>query len=103
MIWKYKTGTSYWGVASSPSVVDGRIYVGSDDSYVYCLNKTTGKLTWKFKTGYWVLSSPAVSSEYVYIGSGDGHLYCIDKNNTKEEFFRYCNQDKKRDYLKKKN
>jgi len=36
--WKFKTGDD---VKSSPAVTEDRIYAGSDDNYLYCLNKTT--------------------------------------------------------------
>jgi outer membrane protein assembly factor BamB len=35
LLWRYSTG-SY--VVSSPAVVNGVVYVGADDSYVYALN-----------------------------------------------------------------
>lgn len=60
-MWTYQTGGP---VYSSPAVVDGKVYVGSDDGYVYCLNVTTttlnGVLIWKYKTGGAVRSSPTV-------------------------------------------
>ena len=33
--WRYETGV---GVESSPAVVDGVVYVGSDDGYLYALD-----------------------------------------------------------------
>ena len=62
---------------SSPAVVNGVVYVGSSDSNVYALNATTGKVTWSFTTGDYVLSSPAVSNGEVYVGSVDGNIYAI--------------------------
>jgi outer membrane protein assembly factor BamB len=32
----------------APTVVDGRVYVGSDDGYAYCLNAKDGSVVWKF-------------------------------------------------------
>ena len=74
LVWKFETGDR---VQSSPSIYDDYIYFGSDDDYVYCLNKNTGELMWKFKTGDSVYSSPAVSGDYVYFGSKDNHIYCF--------------------------
>ena len=53
------------------------MYVGSDDSNVYALNATTGKVTWTFTTGDEVSSSPAVANGTVYVGSFDSYVYAI--------------------------
>ncbi len=55
--WKYETGHP---VISSPTVVDGKVYVGSNDKFVYCLDAADGTLLWKYGTGSVVFSSPAV-------------------------------------------
>ena len=38
-------------VSSSPAVADGKVYVGSYDSKVYCLNAATGAHIWNYTTG----------------------------------------------------
>jgi outer membrane protein assembly factor BamB len=75
--WKSKIGLS--AVASSPAISGNYVYVGSYDYYIYCLDKNTGEVKWKFKTGDYVTSSPAVSGNYVYIGSNDGYVYAFGK------------------------
>jgi len=74
LLWKYKTGD--W-VFSSPAVVNGKVYFGSYDNYLYCLD-TNGNLLWRYKTGDYVRSSPAVVDGKVYFGSVDNYLYCLD-------------------------
>jgi outer membrane protein assembly factor BamB len=64
-------------VISSPAVANGTVYVGSDDSNIYALNATTGKLTWSFTTGDEVISCPAVVNGVVYVGSYDSYVYAI--------------------------
>jgi outer membrane protein assembly factor BamB len=65
-------------VVSSPSIVDGRVYFGSEDKNVYCIDAQTGNLFWKFNTSGRILSSPAVVDGKVYVGPDDGIIYCID-------------------------
>jgi len=77
LIWKFETGSS---VDSSPAISENFVYVGSDDNYIYCLNKNTGELIWKFETGSSVDSSPAISENFVYVGSDDNYIYCLNKN-----------------------
>jgi outer membrane protein assembly factor BamB len=76
--WNFTTGG---GVISSPSVVDGRVYVGSQDKNVYCLDARNGGLVWKFETGFRIKSSPAVANGKVYIGPDDGYIYCLNAQN----------------------
>jgi outer membrane protein assembly factor BamB len=74
-IWSYTTGLD---VYSSPAVADGKVYIGSDDGKVYCLDAITGALIWSHEIGGSVLSSPAVAYGKVYIGSDDYKVYCLD-------------------------
>jgi outer membrane protein assembly factor BamB len=76
--WKFTTGG---GVASSPSVADGRVYVGSQDKHVYSIDAWTGALIWKFKTNSRIKSSPAVVNGKVYVGPDDGYVYCLNAYN----------------------
>lgn len=77
VLWEYWDNMS--SILSSPAVLNGKVYFGSMDSSVYCLNSLDGHLIWKYKTGGQIYySSPAVSNGKVYIGSWDGVLYCID-------------------------
>src|SRR5205085_11395246 len=41
--WKFKTERVVEAWFSSPSVSDGIVYVGSDDSYLYALDAQTGE------------------------------------------------------------
>ena len=49
------TGRVRWTVSTggpvrlAPRVVEGRVFVGSDDGYVYCLDADDGSLAWKFR------------------------------------------------------
>jgi outer membrane protein assembly factor BamB len=76
--WKFTTGG---GVVSSPSVAYGRVYFGSQDKNVYCVDARDSQLIWKFETGTRIMSSPAVVDGKVYIGPDDGNVYCLDAYN----------------------
>jgi len=74
LIWEFETGGN---VLSSPTVVDGTVYIGSSDGSLYAIDANLGELTWKFETGDSIgRSSPVVVDETVYIGSDN--LYAID-------------------------
>jgi outer membrane protein assembly factor BamB len=75
-IWSYPIGGT--SVHSSAAVVDGEVYVGSEDGWVYCLDAVNGTQLWSYTTGGPVRSSPALANGEVYVGSGDNRVYCLD-------------------------
>ena len=77
-LWEYTTGDY---VASSPAVADGKVYIGSDDYKVYCLDAFNGSKIWDYTTDRGDWSSPAVSDGKVYIGSYDHKVYCLNAAN----------------------
>ena len=80
LIWNYTTGDY---VDSSPAVVGGVVYVGSDDGDVYALSAASGAKLWNYTAGYYdyVDSSPAVVGGVVYVGSDDGDVYALNAVN----------------------
>lgn len=76
VLWNYTTGDSV--AYSSPAILNGVVYVGSNDHYVYALNAATGTYIWSYKTGSSVDSSPAVADGVVYVGSDDNNIYALN-------------------------
>jgi len=76
--WNYTIGAD---ISSSPAVVDGKVYVGSNDNKIYCLDALNGTQIWNYTTGDSVVSSPAVAYGKVYVGSYDDKVYCLDALN----------------------
>ena len=64
---------------SSPSVILGsRVFIGSDDGYLYCLDYNSGSVLWMNATGGKIQSSPAFADNKVFVGSNDGKVYAFD-------------------------
>ena len=76
--WTYTTDNDGF---SSPAISDGKVYIGSDDDHVYCLDADDRTMIWSCKTGDDAFSSPAVSDGNVYIGSRDDNVYCLDADD----------------------
>ena len=76
LIWSFSLKSG-----GQPTVANGRVFVGSGDHKIYCLDENTGDLIWSYETGNKVPSTPAVADEKIFIGSGDGKIYCLDENN----------------------
>ena len=53
-------------------MVNGVVYVGSDDHNVYALNAAMAPNSGVITTGWSVTSSPTVVNGVVYVGSNDG-------------------------------
>ena len=94
--WTAKTGAQ---VVSSPAVATvnttfggsmnrgSKIFVGSIDSRLYCIDGGSGNILWRFQAGSTISSSPAVGDlsgdgkPKVVFGSYDGRIYCLDCMN----------------------
>jgi len=67
-----------------------RIYIGSDDGNIYCLQSTVTEpnvvepqLEWSYATGDAVTATPAIGPDRtVYVGSLDHKLYALDPDGT---------------------
>jgi outer membrane protein assembly factor BamB len=71
--WKISNNYPY----ASP-VTDGeRIYLGSEDHNLYCLNKF-GKVLWKFKTEAPIWGCPVIREGVLYFGSYDCNMYALE-------------------------
>lgn len=81
-----RSGSERWVFAAGgyipgrPAVANDRVYFGSKDGNVYCVNTTTGLKTWSFATGDEVWCPPTVADGMVYIGvnGSEPGLYALD-------------------------
>jgi outer membrane protein assembly factor BamB len=85
--------TTQGAVESSPAVVNGVVYIGSDDGNLYALNAATGAMKWSYFTGTAagradnscpsclipapIISSPAVANGAVFFGSSNNGVYAL--------------------------
>ncbi len=77
-------------IISSPAVVDGTVYVGSRDGYLYALDQATGERRWRIDhDGSWAMSSPAVIGNTLYSGTSDGRFVHAVDVATGQERWRF--------------
>ena len=67
----------------SPAVADGKVYIGSTDTHVYCFNAKTGEIIWKYRTdgelrGFGI----AIADGRAYVPSRNGYIYCFGRGPT---------------------
>jgi outer membrane protein assembly factor BamB len=77
-------------IQSSPAVVNGTVFFGSRDGFVYAIDATTGKQKWRFDHEQsWSISSPAVADGTVNTGSSDAHFFQAIDASTGRERWRF--------------
>ena len=70
-LWRFESGQRIGG---RPTVADGGVLFGSQDDYLYAVDRN-GKLRWKFKTRGDVDASPLIDGNGdIYFGSDDGWI-----------------------------
>jgi outer membrane protein assembly factor BamB len=75
--WSHLTG---YYVDSSPAIVNGVVYVDSNDGYLYALKASTGAKLWRATFfGGTAGCSPAVANGVVYVGA-NVKLYALNAN-----------------------
>ncbi|WP_342807007.1 right-handed parallel beta-helix repeat-containing protein [Natronosalvus hydrolyticus] len=90
-------GEEVWGEAlgegtdaTEATVVDGVVYVGTDDGEVLALVADTGEELWTKELGGAVQTAPSVVDGEVYVGTAsfneDNHLYALDAANGDERW-----------------
>jgi eukaryotic-like serine/threonine-protein kinase len=82
--WSYPTGINLDAnqedsASSSPTVVDGTVYVGGNNGNVYAFDAANGHLDWSYVTAS-AESGPVVVDGTVYVGSAGG-VYALNAAN----------------------
>jgi outer membrane protein assembly factor BamB len=96
-VWNYTTPYNsagpahgyHWGnTVSEPAVAEGKVFVGSSNFQIYCLDAADGAKIWNYTTNASVYSAPAVAGSAVLVGSYDGNLYSLNASDG-SEMWRY--------------
>ena len=74
--WRFQTRSA---VRSTPAVTAARVFVGSGDSTLYALDRSTGAPVWTFVAGGPVHSSPAVSHGLVIAATLGGRIFAVSE------------------------
>jgi outer membrane protein assembly factor BamB len=87
---KWKWTVPNGSIGSSPNVVNGTVYVGSNDGTLYAVDADSATTEWQFdiNTSDQVFSSPTVWKGTVYVGSGnsDSTLYAVNALTGEKEW-----------------
>jgi outer membrane protein assembly factor BamB len=84
---RMSTGKVVWsrsippGSESSPLVVNGIVYTGSQNGTVYALHAKTGKPAWIYHASGAVKGGPAYADGKIYFGDYAGRMYALNARN----------------------
>jgi len=81
--WTFISEDSQLPFIGSPSLYKNVVIAGSRDRHVYCLNKNTGSLVWKYNAGSRVDASPVIVNDKVLIANMRGDFLIVDVNTGK--------------------
>lgn len=91
-VWKTELGS----ISSRPVVHLGRIYVGTDDGFMVCIDTLDGSEKWRYPTRGPVLESPVLTEELIFFSNEADQVYALDlqtgkfrwqhKGDTPEEY-----------------
>jgi outer membrane protein assembly factor BamB len=93
--WRVPTGAPF---SSSPTLIDGVLYIGNNGGSLYAIDATSGRIRWTFHTRNPIMSAPIAfgnsvivgvgnenspmgssPSHPIHVGSGEGALVAIDR------------------------
>ncbi len=96
-VWDYRTRqaeidenkdperTDHQGIHGTPAIVDGIVFIGAYDGWLYALSEETGELIWEAHPGDSVGASPTVADGKVFLSveydQADGKLWIFDADN----------------------
>ena len=77
---------------AQPTVVSGRVFMASDNGYIYSLDAKTGCVYWSFQQGSIVRNSPVVGRVTgagatrwaVFFGDGHANIFALDAQNGRQ-------------------
>ncbi len=67
---------------STPSIVNGLVFVGDFSGFVHCLDAETGAVNWVYDTKSHIWGSTVAADGKVYVGTEDGDVIVLEASKT---------------------
>ena len=84
ILWEHWLGAA----ANDIVMLKDRLFVGSNDHFLYCLNAGNGDKVWRTRTGADVVSRPTVDERRVYFVSLDNVVRALNQRNGVQQWKR---------------
>ncbi|OGW49343.1 MAG: hypothetical protein A2Z50_02410 [Nitrospirae bacterium RBG_19FT_COMBO_42_15] len=65
-------------ISSSPIIEGNDIIFATDKGYIYLVNRISGAIKWRFKTGVNSFLQPLAEKEAVYVAGDDNNIYAVN-------------------------
>jgi len=86
----YKYGYDKRAITSSPNISGNKVFFGSRDACLYCLDADNGKFLWKVShEPSWIISTVAVKDSFVITGTSDGRFVQALNSGTGSEIWKH--------------
>ncbi len=76
------------GMLTQPSFVQDRVFVGSNNNFLYALTNDSGRLAWKWKTGGDVIGTSGDAKGAAYYASLDNVLRAVNRGNGNQRWIK---------------
>jgi outer membrane protein assembly factor BamB len=73
------------GALTPPTVVNGKVFLGTLDGDVCCLSAWSGDQLWSARVGEPILFQPAVANGRVYVPTQAGNLFCLETGDPNDD------------------
>jgi len=80
-------------ILATAVIVDGLVYLGTEEARFFCLDLKDGSKRWEFESDGSISGPAAVFGDKVYFGCQSGFLYALDRKSGKE-LWRFETDDK---------
>ncbi|MBA7483565.1 DNA damage-responsive serine/threonine-protein kinase RqkA [subsurface metagenome] len=82
--WTWENEQVHLPFLASPSVTSDRVVIGNEDKYIYCFDRLSGRLEWKFNSGSRVHASVVIAHNRVLSANMRGDLHILDLEDGSE-------------------
>jgi outer membrane protein assembly factor BamB len=76
------------GMLTQPSFAHDRVFVGSNNNFLYALHNDSGRLAWKWKTGGDVIGTSGDTKGGAYYASLDNVLRAVNRGNGNQRWIK---------------
>jgi len=63
-----------------PLINNNRIFIGTDQGILYCIDLNTGIISWQVKIGNNILTPPYITGDFLYIANAENNIFKISSN-----------------------
>jgi outer membrane protein assembly factor BamB len=76
--WSYEIPGRKETVDSSPVIVNGKVYIGSHDANLTCLDAIVGSVLWRQKIGNGIYTASTIVDDKLYLTADPGFVFCLN-------------------------